>query len=42
MSIASKDHAKSLFAESKKRLGDRVGVNINNSASVSRQIARGL
>ncbi|KAG5666890.1 hypothetical protein PVAND_014897 [Polypedilum vanderplanki] len=41
MSIASKEHAKAIFAESKRRLSDRVAVNVNNSASVARQIARG-
>lgn len=41
MSIASREHAKSIFAESKRRLSDRVAVNVNNSASVARQIARG-
>lgn len=41
MSIASKDHAKQLFSESKRRLADRVGINVNNTASVARQIVRG-
>jgi hypothetical protein len=41
MSIASRDHAKQLFNESKRRLADRVGVNVNNTASIARQIVRG-
>ena len=41
MSSACPQAAKSLFAESKRRLSDRVAVNVNNCASVARQIARG-
>lgn len=41
MSSACPQAAKSLFAESKRRLSDRVAVNVNNCASVARQIVRG-
>lgn len=41
MSSASPHAARSLFADSKRRLSDRVGVNVNNFASVARQITRG-
>lgn len=41
MSSACPQAAKSLFSDSKRRLADRVAVNVNNFASVSRQIARG-
>lgn len=41
MASATSTSAKNLFADSKRRLADRVGVNINNSASLVRQIVRG-
>lgn len=41
MSSACPQAAKSLFAESKRRLSDRVAVNVNNCASIARQIVRG-
>lgn len=41
MSSACPQAAKNLFAESKRRLSDRVAVNVNNCASVARQIVRG-
>ncbi|KAJ8683994.1 hypothetical protein QAD02_019786 [Eretmocerus hayati] len=41
MTSASSTSAKSLFVESKMRLADRVQVNINNVASLTRQIQRG-
>ncbi|CAB3382005.1 Hypothetical predicted protein [Cloeon dipterum] len=41
MASASSTSARSLFAESKSRLADRVQVNVNNIASVARQISRG-
>uniref|UniRef100_A0A1B6G409 BLOC-1-related complex subunit 7 n=1 Tax=Cuerna arida TaxID=1464854 RepID=A0A1B6G409_9HEMI len=41
MASASSTSAKSLFGESKSRLADRVQVNVNNIASVARQIQRG-
>lgn len=41
MSSCTPAAAKSLFADSKRRLSDRVAVNVNNCASVARQIARG-
>lgn len=41
MASASSTSAKSLFAESKFRLADRVQMNINNVGSLARQIQRG-
>ncbi|XP_059480295.1 BLOC-1-related complex subunit 7 [Neocloeon triangulifer] len=41
MASASSTSARSLFSESKTRLADRVQVNVNNVASVARQISRG-
>jgi uncharacterized protein YoxC len=41
MASASSTSARSLFSESKSRLADRVQVNVNNIASVARQINRG-
>ncbi|XP_041981080.1 uncharacterized protein LOC121734538 [Aricia agestis] len=41
MTSASTSSARSLFAESKQRLAERVQVNMNNIASLSRQIQRG-
>uniref|UniRef100_A0A0A9XL16 BLOC-1-related complex subunit 7 n=1 Tax=Lygus hesperus TaxID=30085 RepID=A0A0A9XL16_LYGHE len=41
MASASSTSAKSLFAESKTRLADRVQNNVNNIASLTRQIQRG-
>ncbi|XP_046684358.1 uncharacterized protein LOC124370109 isoform X1 [Homalodisca vitripennis] len=41
MASASSTSARSLFGESKSRLADRVQVNVNNIASVARQIQRG-
>lgn len=41
MASASSTSARSLFSESKLRLADRVQVNVNNIASVARQINRG-
>ncbi|XP_025834688.1 BLOC-1-related complex subunit 7 [Agrilus planipennis] len=41
MASASSTSARSLFADSKMRLADRVQVNVNNVASLSRQIIRG-
>uniref|UniRef100_A0ABD2WC67 BLOC-1-related complex subunit 7 n=1 Tax=Trichogramma kaykai TaxID=54128 RepID=A0ABD2WC67_9HYME len=41
MASASSTSARSLFVESKMRLADRVQVNINNIASLTRQIQRG-
>lgn len=41
MSSACPQAAKNLFSESKRRLSDRVAVNVNNCASVARQIVRG-
>ncbi|XP_058799002.1 BLOC-1-related complex subunit 7 [Phymastichus coffea] len=41
MASASSTSARSLFVESKTRLADRVQVNINNIASLTRQIQRG-
>ncbi|XP_075232151.1 BLOC-1 related complex subunit 7 [Lycorma delicatula] len=41
MASASSTSARSLFNESKSRLADRVQVNVNNIASVARQIHRG-
>ncbi|XP_031836449.1 BLOC-1 related complex subunit 7 [Nomia melanderi] len=41
MASASSTSARSLFVESKMRLADRVQVNVNNTASLARQIQRG-
>ncbi|VVD00021.1 uncharacterized protein LOC126967674 [Leptidea sinapis] len=41
MTSASSSSARSLFAESKQRLAERVQVNMNNIASLARQIQRG-
>lgn len=41
MASASSTSARSLFGESKIRLADKVQVNVNNIASVVRQIQRG-
>ncbi|XP_014251242.1 uncharacterized protein LOC106667673 [Cimex lectularius] len=41
MASASSTSAKSLFADSKSRLADRVQNNVNNIASLARQIQRG-
>jgi len=41
MASASSTSARSLFSESKIRLADRVQVNVNNIASVARQMCRG-
>ncbi|XP_011643682.1 BLOC-1-related complex subunit 7 [Pogonomyrmex barbatus] len=41
MASASSTSARSLFIESKLRLADRVQVNVNNIASLARQIQRG-
>lgn len=41
MTSASSTSARSLFVESKMRLADRVQVNVNNIASLTRQIQRG-
>ncbi|BET02659.1 Hypothetical protein NTJ_15477 [Nesidiocoris tenuis] len=41
MASASSTSAKSLFADSKARLSDRVQNNVNNIASLARQIQRG-
>lgn len=41
MTSASSHSAKNLFSDSKHRLADRVNVNVNNIASVGRQIVRG-
>uniref|UniRef100_A0A1B6DYN9 BLOC-1-related complex subunit 7 n=1 Tax=Clastoptera arizonana TaxID=38151 RepID=A0A1B6DYN9_9HEMI len=41
MASASSSSARSLFGESKSRLADRVQVNVNNIASLVRQIQRG-
>ncbi|KAK7869369.1 hypothetical protein R5R35_000677 [Gryllus longicercus] len=41
MASASSTSARSLFVDSKLRLADRVQVNVNNIASVARQIQRG-
>ncbi|XP_071054322.1 BLOC-1-related complex subunit 7 [Onthophagus taurus] len=40
MTSASSTSARSLFADSKMRLADRVQVNVNNVASLARQISR--
>lgn len=41
MASASSTSAKNLFVDSKRRLGERVHVNVNNMASVCRQVLRG-
>ncbi|KAJ8941725.1 hypothetical protein NQ318_023321 [Aromia moschata] len=41
MASASSTSARSLFADSKMRLADRVQVNVNNVSSLARQITRG-
>ncbi|XP_026332763.1 BLOC-1-related complex subunit 7 [Hyposmocoma kahamanoa] len=41
MTSASSSSARSLFAESKQRLAERVQVNMNNISSLTRQILRG-
>lgn len=41
MASASSSSARSLFADSKMRLADRVQVNVNNIASLARQVVRG-
>jgi hypothetical protein len=41
MASASSKSAKNLFADSKKRLGERVQVNVNNMGSIVRQVQRG-
>lgn len=41
MASASSSSAKNLFSESKRRLCDRVTNNVNNAASIGRQIIRG-
>lgn len=41
MASASSSSAKNLFNESKRRLSDRVTNNVNNAASIGRQIVRG-
>lgn len=41
MTSASSTSARSLFSDSKMRLADRVQVNVNNIASLARQIVRG-
>ncbi|XP_013191748.1 uncharacterized protein LOC106135893 [Amyelois transitella] len=41
MTSASSSSARSLFAESKQRLAERVQVNMNNIFSLTRQIQRG-
>uniref|UniRef100_A0A1B6L1Q6 BLOC-1-related complex subunit 7 n=1 Tax=Graphocephala atropunctata TaxID=36148 RepID=A0A1B6L1Q6_9HEMI len=41
MASASSTSAKSLFGESKSRLAEKVQVNVNNIASLARQIQRG-
>lgn len=41
MASASSSSAKNLFNDSKRRLADRVVGNVNNAASVARQIVRG-
>lgn len=41
MSSASSTSARSLFSDSKNRLADRVQVNVNNIASLARQVVRG-
>lgn len=41
MASASSSSARSLFSDSKMRLADRVQVNVNNIASLARQVVRG-
>lgn len=41
MASASSSSARLLFSDSKRRLAERVNVNVNNAASVARQIVRG-
>ncbi|XP_065202892.1 BLOC-1-related complex subunit 7 [Planococcus citri] len=41
MTSASTTSARSLFVDSRNRLADRVQVNVNNIASIVRQIQRG-
>ena len=41
MASASSKSARNLFADSKKRLSDRVQVNVNNVGSIVRQAQRG-
>ena len=41
MASASSTSAKNLFQDSKRRLSERVQVNVNNIGSVTRQIMRG-
>lgn len=41
MASASSTSARSLFADSKMRLADRVQINVNNISSLARQITRG-
>ena len=41
MASASSTSAKNLFQDSKRRLSERVQVNVNNIGSVTRQIQRG-
>ncbi|XP_026477419.1 uncharacterized protein LOC113383362 [Ctenocephalides felis] len=41
MASASSSSARSLFSDSKRRLAERVQVNVQNAASVARQIVRG-
>lgn len=41
MTSASSTSARSLFSDSKNRLADRVQVNVNNIASLARQVVRG-
>lgn len=42
MSSACPQVAKNIFSDTKRRLSERVCVNINNSASVAREMVRGL
>ncbi len=41
MASASSTSAKNLFQDSKRRLAERVQVNVNNIGSITRQIQRG-
>ncbi len=41
MASASSTSAKNLFADSKRRLAERVQVNVNNVGSIARQMQRG-
>lgn len=41
MTSTSSTSAKLLFQDSKKRLADRIAVNLNNAGSVARQVFRG-